>query len=251
MKRLLLTFGVLATAAILAAPCSAGGGGALHLGWVGCTTDGVPDATFACNSNSGANLMVASYTAPAGISALSGIEVVLELTSSSATALPDYWQAGTGGCRENQVSGTNTFPDAAPGDCNDAWNGAASFGGLAAYNTSLGNNRARLIIGWAVAPNNVQPLTAGTEYFASNVRVGHGNTVTPQTVCADCATPVCIVLNSILLAQPVGTAGGDIKIEAPPTDAGNWATWQGGAGADCASVPAKNVTWGRVKSLYR
>ena len=27
-------------------------------------------------------------------------------------------------------------------------------------------------------------------------------------------------------------------------------TWQG-PGADCQSVPVKNVSWGRVKSLYR
>ena len=246
MKRLLLTLGVLACAAGTASVGHAQG--ALHLGWVGCTPDGVPDATFACNSNTGANILVASYNAPSGITALSGIEVVVDLTSASGGALPAWWEAGVGGCRENQVTSTNTFPDGAPGVCNDAWNGAPSFGGLAAYNTAIGPNRARLIIGWAVAPNNVQPLTQGTEYFATNVRVGRSNT-TGATVCADCATPVCVVLNSILLAQPVGTPGGDIKIEAPPTNAGNWATWQG-AGADCASVPTKNVTWGRVKSLY-
>jgi len=28
-------------------------------------------------------------------------------------------------------------------------------------------------------------------------------------------------------------------------------TWQGGAGANCNTVPVRNTTWGQIKSFYR
>ena len=59
------------------------------------------------------------------------------------------------------------------------------------------------------------------------------------------------MLNSVIVKRQPGTAGGDVILGEPGPGNANWATWQGGSGANCATVPARAVTWGRLKGLYR
>jgi hypothetical protein len=81
-----------------------------------------------------------------------------------------------------------------------------------------------------------------------NLILVNSSTVDPGA-CAGCTVPVCIVLNSITLRnlsfQELAS------LSAPVTPGSNFATWQGGTGANCSAVPAKKTTWGAVKSLYR
>ena len=93
-------------------------------------------------------------------------------------------------------------------------------------------------------------LDPAATYYAARLVIRHTLT-TGTTVCAGCSGPACLVLNSILLRRQPGAIGGDVAVTTPGPGDANWATWQGGAGANCASVPARAVTWGRVKSLYR
>jgi hypothetical protein len=90
-------------------------------------------------------------------------------------------------------------------------------------------------------------LVANQEYFMVNVLIDNFNT-TGGGGCAGCSQPVCIVLNSIdiMTTQSVFTT-----LTSPSSPGSNFATWQGGTGANCQSVPVKQATWGAVKALYR
>jgi hypothetical protein len=59
------------------------------------------------------------------------------------------------------------------------------------------------------------------------------------------------VLNSIEVERTAGAPGGNILLQSPGPGNANWAQWNGGQGADCALVPVRKVTWGRVKGIYR
>ena len=87
--------------------------------------------TFACNVNTGAaELMVASYVAPAGTSGITGMEAVIDIQSSTPT-MPDWWLfKNAGSCRQTALA---VAPNGAACD-GDYWAGQAS-GGVTAYIT--------------------------------------------------------------------------------------------------------------------
>ncbi len=239
-KTLLLSAGLLALSASIA---SAAG---LNLSWNACGGAGLANKTFACNVNTGlAEMMVASYVAPAGTAGITGLEAVIDLQSSTAT-LPAWWQfKNTGSCRQTALA---VAPNGAACE-GDYWAGQAG-GGISAYITpyAAAANRARLLIIYAVPGNLAAPVDAGIEYFAFTASVSHAKTVGSSS-CAGCADPVCIVLNEIKLTQAVGV--GDFRIQNAADR--NFVTWQGGvvSGGCPAVVPTQNRTWGAVKSLYR
>ncbi|TMQ69683.1 MAG: hypothetical protein E6K80_10900 [Candidatus Eisenbacteria bacterium] len=68
--------------------------------------------------------------------------------------------------------------------------------------------------------------------------------------CSGCGLDACLVLNSMWVRRVPGAPGGDVFVSAAAPDGGNMATWQG-SGADCAAVPTKPSSWGRIKALYR
>ncbi len=253
MKRLLLTASVMLIALSAASTAMAAAG--ISLAWTDCRSDGgLSNKAFACASNVGTNVLVASYVAPAGVTGLSGNELVLDLISTTSP-LPAWWLLkNTGSCRQTALSTNFTAPATAL-NCVDYWVGQAS-GGVGAYTQvapaggwSIGAGvmaqHARITI--AIATPSLAPLTAGTEYFSANIVVSNAKTV-GTGACAGCTDPVCIVLNSINLTQAVGV--GDFAVSAPVSAGGNMVTWQG-TGADCSAVPVRNTTWGAVKSLYR
>ncbi len=238
-KTTLLLAGALLT--ITASIASAQG---LNLAWNDC--GGPNNKVFACNSNTAtAHKLVGSYFAPVGLNQLSGNEVVLDLQSASAT-LPAWWNVrGTGQCRNGQLTANVGGSAGCP---QDFWAGNGA-GGIGAYNVGFGGaNRARLVMAFAVPADFVGPVADGIENYAFTINIGNSKTV-GSPACAGCADPVCLVLNSINLTQPVGV--GNFKLTNPATS--NFAAWQGGnvSGGCPGSVPTKNATWGSVKSLYR
>ncbi|MBI5170948.1 MAG: hypothetical protein HZA61_15770 [Candidatus Eisenbacteria bacterium] len=241
---------LLLSAALLALSASLASAAGINFGWNDC--GGGPSSlnkTFACNSNtlSGA-VLVGSYIPPAGSSAITGEEIVIDLVSSSAS-LPAWWQfKNAGSCRQTALSTSADFTSG-PFTCADYWTGLAA-GGATAYITpyAASPNRARLLIIYATAIANAQPVDANLEYYAFKATMSGAKTV-GAGACAGCADPVCLVLNEIKLTQPAGV--GDYRIQAPAQR--NYATWQGGVvGGGCpAVVPTQNRTWGSVKALYR
>ena len=246
MKKTILLCG-----ALLALTASVASAAGVNFAWLNCYGEGtvVQNRNFACTSNTGTNLAVGSFISPAGTTAISGNEVVIDLQSQTAT-LPLWWSLKSAtGCRPTSLS-VNFVANAANGVCVDEFQGGGA-GGIGAYTVGYGGNPARARLVMAIATAAPAPLDADVEYFAFNMLINNAKTV-GTGACTGCLTPVCIVLNSIKLTQGVGI--GDYVLSQPGAPGSNFITWQGGAVGDggCpAATPAKNATWGTVKSLYR
>jgi hypothetical protein len=112
-----------------------------------------------------------------------------------------------------------------------------------------GLNQARIKVVAAVPSESARSLGTAISYAAVAVRIDNRKTV-GFGACTGCAGDVCLVLNSILVRRlPGGT--GDVFLQVPAALNGNMATWGTGSGANCSAVPARNTTWGQVKTLYR
>jgi hypothetical protein len=236
MKKTLLLCGALL--AISATVASAAG---LNLSWLDCGTEGVTNRNGTCGT-SGSNRLIASVIAPQQLDRFVGIDVVMDLQTASSP-LPAWWDLRAGvGCRPTALSMSTDFSTTTSegGACTDIFQ-AQGGGGVGAYNIGFGGpNRARIVAFWAVPDERV--LTTNETYmFQMNI----SNTGTAS--CAGCQDPACIVLNLIRLAQPAGA--GDFEVTNPAN--ANYVTWFGGTPGCPGTVPAKNATWGQVKSLYR
>lgn len=201
---------------------------------------------FACDANTGSRFTAsASFLAPAGITDLAGLEIVTDVIATSAP-LPSWWDlAGPTGCRLNALLADGTMPGSA-GACVDPWDGGTRFGGLAGIQQST--TGVRILVAWAVPAGSGRALVENAEYFATTISFDRRNT-TGAGACAGCLVPMCLVTNSILLAQPVGTPGGDQLLTQPDTR--NFAFWQSAALPFGCFVPTKTTTWSRVKGMYR
>jgi hypothetical protein len=250
MKKVLLFSG-----ALLALTASMALAGSVNFSWTQCIADaGLQNRTFACNSNSGTNVAIGTFTLDNELTDFVGVEVVVDL--QSANALPAWWQFfNAGACRGTAISATFDFSVLA-GGCADPF-GQPGTGGVAAY-CVLGancvdapetNNRARVKAAGAVA--DPTPISAGTEYYGVRFAITNAKTV-GTGACAGCTEPVCLVLNSIKAAGLSG--GAELNTDGNLAGTDNFITWQGGAigGLGCPlATPTQNKTWGQVKSLYR
>ncbi len=237
MKKAILVCALLAVSASLA---SAAG---VNLAWNDCGGPSVK--TFACNSNSGNNFLFGSFVAPAGVSAMTANEIVIDLQSATST-VPAWWDfKNTGSCRTTALSISFDGTTSAGGSCADYWNGQGA-GGIGAYRTDLGANRRRIVAVGAVPQAAAGPIDADTEYFS--FRLGISNVKTAGTgACTGCSEPICLVLNTIKITQPVGV--GDFSLSNAAVS--NYASWQSQIPGCPGTVPTQNRTWGSVKALYR
>jgi hypothetical protein len=248
MKKTVILCGALlafSAAAAFAAPGS-------HVAWNDCSSAGLHDMTFACNTNAAAqsHTFVVSFTAPAGITAYVSNQSTV-FVESTTPALPDWWAVkGTGQCRNNSAVGSADF-SAGPFSCIDLWTGTAS-GALASYNVGfLDANRGRMNLVFAVPGSGASALDEGSEYYAFKVQINNAKT-TGAGSCAGCATPVVVRVHELQVQQPSGTPGGNTVFNDSIDPVGNCCTWNDSAPDACVPVVAtKNATWGSIKSLYR
>ena len=250
MKRVTLLCGLLL--AMTATVASAAGVG---IRWTECIGDGgTLNRNFACNVNTGSNVLVGTFQlGAAGLAQTSGEEIVVDLGSASAT-LPAWWQfKNVGTCRTGSLA-IGAAPTANPANCAD-WGGGLAGAGLGAYIIGArGPNTARVVAASAVPPSGLQDLSGGQEYFAFTLAINNLKTVNGG--CTGCQTAVCIVFNSLNMTTPI--LANNVFLTGPSngTDA-DFCTWQGGAGVivggtpGCgAATPTKNTTWGAVKAMY-
>lgn len=237
------------TALLVALGFSSASASKLNLAWTNCYGDGGnTNQDFACETNTGSHTLVASFTPNMTSNTVNGNEILIDLQSAGST-LPAWWAfKNVGTCRLTSLSVAGTLPPTAV-NCIDEFAGQAT-SGIASYNIGFGGaDRARLIIAEAVPVIALAHVDPSGEYFTIAIRIDNAKTVGSPS-CAGCATPVCFVFNSMRLA-----AGGGANDEYIGTSPGaNFATWQGGAigkGGCPAATPARNTTWGAVKSLYR
>lgn len=240
-KTLVLAGSMLALTATIA---SAQG---INLAWTDCGANGTSSNSSTCSSNSGVPYtMIASYLPPAGVNKLAGLSAQVDITSSTPS-LPDWWKHGTGQCRTTSGLSISFDFTGGPFACADYFVGQAA-GGFA-YDIGYGTaNRARLRVQAAIPAGTEGPVDPGTEYYAFKANVQRAKS-TGVGSCAGCSEPMCIVLNSIQLFQPL-EEGNDPEITNPANS--NYVTWQSPVVAGCPlSTPTRNSSWGQVKSLYR
>jgi len=203
--------------------------------------------TWACTTNSNNNIrMTCSFKLDTAMPTFAAVGIYME-GKTEAAAVPDWWKLGkeveTGDCRSTLATlSTDGSVLANGGDdvCFDVWKGQGA-GALGLY--SWDGNQMHMNGVWAVG--SAIPLAANTEYFAVQFRVAGGRTVNS---CTGCLTPAIWGLKGI----SVEGFGGDIRwLDMPYTGGNQCLTWQTST-LECARpVPARNTTWGQVKSLYR
>ena len=242
MKKTLVLAGSML--ALMATIASAQG---INLAWNDCGAAGTGFNSSTCSTNSGVPFtMVASFLPPAGVNRMGGMSAQVDITSNTAS-LPDWWKHGTGQCRSTSGLSISFDFTGGPFTCADYWAGQAA-GGFA-YDIGFGSpNRARLRVQAAIAAGTEGPVAPGTEYYAFKANVQRAKS-TGTGLCAGCSEPMCIVLNSVQLFQPL-EEGNDPEITNPANS--NYVTWQLPVVAGCPlSTPTRNSSWGQVKSLYR
>jgi hypothetical protein len=259
MKKVLLTGIVLCLTASVALA------GGLAFNWstsTDCPSANTANQNFACNSNTAAAMyMVPAVQANVALPGFNALDCRID--AQSVGAVPAWWQGFIpSSCRGATAITTSAPPDplAAGTVCATAklWNNLVAYGGIGAY-TYDAVNRWHMVVGYAAAGNRATNLTLTGVYNAFSVKVMTTNTVyvapDPDNevdevlACAGCADGVTFVLNQINLN---GSGGSLDQVTLPLSTSQQCITWQGGAGPTvCSATPARNTTWGQVKSLYR
>ena len=228
---------LVAVAILLAGPARAA---SIGMHWNDCLSAGARDLQATCDANDGRSVLVGWFDPPAGITALIGEEVVVDLCAMTAD-LPSWWQMGAGECRAGAFYGTSNFVGTGLETCEDYW-GGGTFDLVRYLSRYHDSNDARLVLTAGFTSGSGGAVTPGHNYYAFRFGIANAKTVGPDA-CSGCDTPVCIFFNSLRLDQPPGV--GDIYLFTGQL----YATWRGGR-IECL-VPAHRGTWGQLKSLYR
>ena len=258
MNRWLLRSAAL-VAVLMLSVTAAYAAGTLNMEWNNCTGEGngAVNKTFACGVNTGTNVLVCSFVAPANVASFNGCEVLVDIITQTSP-LPAWWTMytmgdGSANCR-SALSGNVTI-NGAYTVCQDVWAGNG-VGGIAGYanplvalpNVGSATNRATIDFAAAVPGGAEQALTEGTEYFICNINIGNTKS-TGTGNCAGCSDPACLSFTRLNVTQTTNPPGqADFTIATAGVN--SLVTWQG-AGANCAAVPVKKATWGAIKSMYR
>lgn len=223
-----------------------------NLAWNACLSEGgTSNRDFACNSNTGTNVLYGSFVLSADQPLCTGIEATVEI-SASADSLPAWWQLfNVGACRRTSLAASFDFSSDPATACTDMWQGTG-IGGIGSYHTywttpqvpSGVANQARIRFGAAVPIDSPLQLTAGVEYYAFKLMVNNAKT-TGSGSCSGCSTPVCILLSELNVVQS------DNQHEAlTVAQTSNRVTWQ--AATSCpGAMAAQNITWGQIRSVMQ
>jgi len=241
-------------AAVLACLLLAGSARAssVNLRWTSCWGDGGPsNRSFACNTNTGADLLVGSFVSPAAVHGVVSQGFIVDVGFDGSTSVPAWWQfKNVGSCRQTALVVLATIPGSAV-QCQD-WANAPALGTFSNYLLAFGNVGS--IRGTVTVPTDAAAdLVAGQEYFSFQLSINHQKTV-GAGACGGCTVGACISLRLIHLittglnnpALLIGSSVSDV-----PSDArALWQLTSPTAVCDLAT-PARNRTWGEVKALYR
>lgn len=218
----------------------------MNLSWTDCGTFGVLQKNFACNTNAGSNMLVASVIAPAPLEHVNGMQASIEIQTNQA-ALSPWWHLESGGCRDGALVPNFNFTTGYI-NCMDLWGGqaASKFSVFPGYGGAP--NRTRILVVCSV-PEEIAILD-DSEYYAFSLALDRSKSV-GSGACAGCTDGACIVLSYIKLTRL--EIHGDVYVVSPITR--HYVQWQSGGniGGNCPPMhtPVRASTWGSVKSMYR
>lgn len=233
-------------ALLLATLVPAAHAGGINLSWDDCGSFGISQKSFACTSNSGANVFFLSAIPNTPIPVLNGQTDILIIQTPSAT-LPAWWQWQSGGCHSNALGSSFNFSTMS--NCADPWADQAAGGNVYDYPVSgFGPDVGRLVLFSALPPGAGLPADDVHELYLARVSLSHTKSA-GATGCAGCLQSACIVLQSATLCGPNGTP--TYPITNPLLR--QHIIWQDPAlVAGCpGATPAHDRSWGAVKTLYR
>lgn len=232
--------------------------GAVNLRWSACWGDGgTVNRQFACDTNSGSDLLVGSFSVPAPVTGVLTTVARVNL-AFAGTSVPDWWQfRGTGACRSSGI-GLSATPPAGATACADWADGGRD--AVLVYRTGVFSaNTAQLEVTSPVVPGAAFDLAPGHEYFAFTVILNHQKTVGAGP-CAGCPLGACMGFMRVTLTR---VSPAPDYLLSPSSSLDQVVTWQGGAGIAIpdflgagftycpGATPTRSSTWGAVKSLYR
>jgi len=244
-----LALAALLAASSLAPPAASATG--MDLRWDECAADaGVSNKNFACDTDAGEDRLVVSIRLDQPLTDVIFFDAVLDFIVADNQVVPPWWEWFD--CRQGLLFGdANIYAGAT--NC-VSWHSGSGLAGVGDFNhegtiapADTASHRRIVAFGAHLLTLDYPDLIANQDYFLMNVLINRIGTTGPGG-CAGCSVPVCIVLNSVHInPQSVN----ELLITTANSPGSNFATWQGGAGANCMSVPVKQATWGAVKALYR
>ena len=261
-------FAASALLALCVAP-AAWAGDELYLRWDNCHGDGgVYNKVFACDTNSGTEVLVGSFRL-AATATFSTASFNVDL-AAIAPPMPSWWSlqvSSPPGCRSASLSASFS-PPATSTACVDPWTELGGVGGVSMAGAQF-TDKARISGSVSVPVPLTFTAEAGREIFAFQLRINHARTV-GEGSCSGCCTPICIGWGYARFYT--NQAALEIFGANTPGNGSN-VTWQSGAVAttidpcpapatgNCrltafymqcqAQTPVRGSTWGSIKSLYR
>jgi len=242
MKKLLVLF-------LALVPSSAFAVG-VDLSWDACVGQplAVQNKNFECTGAFNRNYEVHfQYKTAIDLPAFVAISAYADIGPTGAPLSP-FWHYETGGCNGSAIKGVAIFGvPSPPAQCPDhleTWDGGGSGTfAIAAYGADyqIPGRGHFVLLG---ARGDGVPVTAGLNYWAFLLRFNNRNRVT----CAGCTEQKVLVWQTARLEQNNGEPAYDLS----GSDKGSDCVQINGAGVGvCGATPARNTSWGQIKSLYR
>jgi hypothetical protein len=232
----------------------------VQITWTDCVEDGgVSNLTFACDTNSGSRAFQTAVKLTSDMLDVVSTELRIDIIGASPAPLPEWWDLRHDAtfqhtaCRPLGTVEALTISAFDGPSCPDLFALEGSMN-IAYFVPPAHHYRggARILALNAVPSASAVPLVlanhpAGNGTWNTGRFTIHNQNTLGTPSCAGCTEPVCILFTSvhIITADNLGN-----RVIYGGSSAHDRITWQG-VGADCSVLPAKNVTWGRVKQLYR
>lgn len=248
---------LLLTSLLLALTASVALAAGVNVAWgpICYTENQTNETVFLCNTNSttyGNRTIVTSYMLADPLPLVYAYEWVLR-GNSDGGVLVDWWKFQTAACRAGKATASAGIMGV--GDiCLDLLDGLTPT--PAAINQQIGEIMI-IKLGCAVGTTLARPADAGVEYTSGGVVIANSKTV-GTGACAGCLAGMKIGLDYIKVVSKnavVGQPDINVIMTTPLTNGevvGNQClSWNNSIQQCARPVPARNTTWGQVKSLYR
>lgn len=228
----------------------------VFLRWDACGPGGASLRTFACNTNSGEEVLVSSFVLTDSLPQVNGMQTAIKVDFVPSLGVPSWWNVTN--CRPS--TSIRAWVTPAPAGCVSPWP-AIAFGGSSYAPTRYSSGSGLLRAVFAVPEKDTFALEPSVEYLAHRFTISHAKTV-GTGACSGCALPAGFSVLEILLTR--NSALGNLEVfptrDSPPNFHVTWqcpgtpvfmyGSVQSWAFSGC-TVPTRRPTWGSIKSLFR